>query len=240
MYDDLDAYLADATLVMQEGRASHQSGQVVRRPDDSGWRYALELGVYHTPPEQPDEAALLRGLRDVRAEATTVTVPYPQWSHRLDEGITQLVAGGFWEQPHPWVNLVVPGSRTAEFLRAVLDELEPAHLGAGFAGLFPVATDRLERPLMATPDEPVAFVLGLLRFPFPGYPDVPGLLAQNRRFYDRAVALGGKRYIIGAVPDMTEADWRAHYGRAWRAFADAKRQADPSNILTPGQGIFPR
>lgn len=240
VYEDLDTYLADATRVMQEDRASHQGGLIVRRPDDSGWRYALELVVYHTPPEQPDREALLRGLRDVRSEATVATMSYLQWSHRLDEGIPQLVAGGFWDQPHPWVTLFVPGSRTAELVRAVVAELEPAHLGAGFAGLYPLATARLQRPLMARPDEPVAFVLGLLRFPFPDYPDVPGLLAQNRRFFDQAVALGSKRYLVGAVPNMTEDDWRHHYGRAWPAFAVAKRRHDPGNVLTPGQGIFPR
>jgi FAD/FMN-containing dehydrogenase len=86
--------------------------------------------------------------------------------------------------------------------------------------------------------DPAAFALTLLRFPFPGPVDSAGILAQNRALFDRAVALGGKRYIIGAVPDMSATDWRAHYGPLWDDFADAKARFDPNGVLTPGQGIF--
>jgi hypothetical protein len=87
------------------------------------------------------------------------------------------------------------------------------------------------------PRSPQAFQLTLLRFPFPGA-DIDGLLAQNRAFHDLAVGLGGKRYIIGAVPDLTIDDWAAHYGRDWWRVKSAKLWYDPDNVLTPGQGIF--
>jgi cytokinin dehydrogenase len=238
VYEDLETYLSDSARVMGEGRASHQSGDIARRPDDSGWRYSMELGVYHSLPQQPDQGQLLRGLRDNRAEANTFTLPFPAWAHRLDEPMSMLLANGFWEQPHPWLSLFVPRSKAGDFVRSVVAELQPEHLGAGFAGLFPLATSKLQRPLMAMPDESVVFSLFLLRFPFPGYPDTAGLVEQNRRLYDRAVALGGKRYLIGAVPDMSSTDWRRHYGRAWPGFAVAKRLHDPGTVLTPGQGIF--
>ena len=82
-----------------------------------------------------------------------------------------------------------------------------------------------------------AFALSLLRFPFPGA-DVDALLAQNRTIYDLAVGVGGTRYVIGAVPGMTRADWRAHFGDDWLRFLAAKRWYDPDGVLTPGQGIF--
>jgi cytokinin dehydrogenase len=61
---------------------------------------------------------------------------------------------------------------------------------------------------------------------------------QNRAFFDKAVELGGYRYIIGAIPDMTPADWQHHYGAVFPFFQQAKAAHDPDRILTPGQHIF--
>ncbi len=115
----------------------------------------------------------------------------------------------------------------------------PLDLGAGLATLFPFSPGKLGLPLFIVPrSEPAAFALNLLRFPFPGPVDVAALLAQNRAFFDQAVALGGKRYIIGAVPNMSAADWQAHYGAVFPSFQQAKSLNDPDRVLTPGQGIF--
>ena len=115
--------------------------------------------------------------------------------------------------------------------------LRPAELGAGLATVVPFRTDTLRRPLFEVPRSPRAFQLTLLRFPFPGT-DVDGLLAQNRALHDLAVGLGGTRYIIGAVPGLTRADWAAHYGPDWWRLKAAKHWYDPHGVLTPGQGIF--
>jgi FAD/FMN-containing dehydrogenase len=84
----------------------------------------------------------------------------------------------------------------------------------------------------------VVFQLTLLRFPFPGFPGIPAMVTQNRAFHDQAVALGGKRYLIGAIPDTTAQDWRRHYGPLWPVFQAAKALFDPDSVLTPGQPIF--
>jgi hypothetical protein len=199
----------------------------------------MEVAAYHTPPATPDQDALLAGLSDERAAAIVVDQPYLDWAFRLDPVVAQLVAGGFWDQPKPWLTLFLPGSTAAGTVESLLAQLAPDQMGVGPASLYPIDTTTIARPFFALPDEPVAFQLNLLRFPFPGYPDIPGLLAQNRAFYDEAVASGGTRYVIGAVPDMTESDWKRHFGARWDAFARAKRRFDPDGVLTPGQGIFP-
>jgi len=238
-YDDLATYIADSLTVMRDGRFTYQEGQIVRRPDDSGWRYMLEAAVYFTPPASPDQDALLAGLSDNRSELVVTTPTYLEWVHRVDPIVPILKGAGFWAQPHPWVSLFVPASRTQEFITHVVDALTPADLGAGLATFFPFRTASLHRPLFVVPrPEREAFQLTLLRFPFPGTPDVSGLLAQNRDFFDTAVALGGKRYIIGAVPDMSPGDWRRHYGRVFPFFRLLKRIEDPDRVLTPGQHIF--
>jgi cytokinin dehydrogenase len=240
-YDDLATYLADQLTVLADGRFSYQEGQIVRRPDDTGWRYMLEAASYFTPPAVPDQGALLAGLSDNRSEAVIATVPYPDWVRRVDPAVVALKAGGFWAQPHAWVSLFVPASRAAEFATFVTSQLTPPDLGAGLAIYFPFATNRLTRPLLVVPrGEPAAFQLSLLRFPFPfpGQPSNEAMLAQNRAFFDKAVELGGTRYIIGAVPNMTPADWQRHYGPVFPAFQAAKARFDPDGVLTPGQHIF--
>jgi FAD/FMN-containing dehydrogenase len=238
-YDDLDTFIADQLLVLGDGRFTYQEGQIVRRPDDTGWRYMMEAAVYYTPPTTPDQAALLAGLSDNRAEAVTLTTSYLEWAHRVDPAVEALKAAGFWAQPHPWLTVFVPASRTSEFIAGVVDQLTPLDLGAGLATLFAFSPGKLRLPLFVVPrSEPAAFALSLLRFPFPGPVDVAGLLAQNRAFFDQAVAVGGKRYIIGAVPNMSPADWQAHYGAVFPAFRQAKSANDPDRVLTPGQGIF--
>jgi cytokinin dehydrogenase len=238
-YDDLDTYIADQLLVLGDGRFDYQEGQIVRRPDDSGWRYMMEVASYYTPPDAPDQDALLAGLSDVRADAVVLTPTYLEWAHRIDPVVEALKGAGFWGQVHPWLTVFVPAPSAAQFVAQLVAELTPADLGAGVALLFPFATAPLRRPLFVVPrTDPAAFALTLLRFPFPGPVDSAGMLAQNRALFDRAVALGGKRYIIGAVPDMSATDWRAHYGTLWNDFADAKARFDPDSVLTPGQGIF--
>jgi FAD/FMN-containing dehydrogenase len=238
-YDDLGAYVADQLRVLRDGRFTYQEGQIVRRPDDTGWRYLLEGAVYFSPPAgPPDVERLLAGLADDRPAAVTQVVPYPVWAHRIDPAVDALTAAGFWATAHPWLSVFVPASRTVEYVGGVVAELAPGDLGAGLATFFPFRTSVLRRPQFVVPrGERAAFALTLLRFPFPGQP-VDGLVAQNRRFFDAAVAVGGKRYIIGAVPDMSPADWRRHYGRLWPHFAALKHLFDPDGVLTPGQGIF--
>ena len=222
--------------MLGDGRFTHQEGQIVRRPDDTGWRYMLEAASYFTPPAVPDQAALLAGLSDNRAEAVITTVTY-EWVHRVDPAVVALKGAGFWAQPHAWVSLFVPASRAAEFATFVTSQLTPPDLGAGLAIYFPIATARLTRPLMVVPrGEPAAFQFSLLRFPFPfpGQPSNEAMLAQNRAFFDKAVELGGNRYIIGAVPNMTPADWQHHYGAVFPFFQRAKAANDPDRILDAG------
>jgi FAD/FMN-containing dehydrogenase len=64
------------------------------------------------------------------------------------------------------------------------------------------------------------------------------MLARNRRWFERARALGGTRYPISAI-EFTPEDWEQHYGALWTEFRKRKQRFDPDNILAPGLGIFP-
>ncbi|MFF3538899.1 FAD-binding protein [Streptomyces sp. NPDC002466] len=237
-YDDLATYLADSEKVMAENRFHIQAGETLRRPDDSGWRYKMEVAANYSGTAVPDRAKLLSGLRDSRAEAVVEDVGYRDYMFRLDGYEAYLKESGHWYQPKPWLSLFLPASRTRAFMEVVEKELTAADLGGGFLLFYPYYTRKVTRPLAVQPGEPVGYLFDLLRFPDPGETGIQAMLDQNRRLYDRAVAMGGKRYLVGAVPGMTTADWKSHFGARWDGFCRAKRRYDPSNVLTPGQGFF--
>ncbi|MEC4019679.1 FAD-binding protein [Streptomyces sp. H27-D2] len=237
-YNDLATYLADQEKLLTDGRFGGQVGEMPRRPDDSGWRYKLEAVAYYSSAKAPDRAALLAGLRDDRASAVIEDFTYRDYTFRLDAFEAYLKEGDYWGQPKPWLSLFLPASRTKAFMDQVAAELTPGDLGGGFLLVYPYRTSKLTRPLAVQPNESVGYLFDLLRFPAPGATDIQRMLDQNRRLYDKAVALGAKRYLVGAIPGMTPAEWKQHFGSRWEAFVNAKRRYDPANILTPGQGFF--
>jgi cytokinin dehydrogenase len=243
-YDDLHLYLEDQLFLLAEQSFDHLEGQIVRNVANTGWRYMIEAAVYFTSPP-PDSAALLAGLRDNRAEARLTRQSYRDFAFRVDTIVAAVKAAGRWTTQHPWINLFIPASKAAEFISELVATLTPDDLGVLGPGiiapalLYPFETARTRRRLFKVPSEPIAFHLGLLRIPLDDPVRNAALLEQNRRLYDRVVALGGKRYIIGAIPGFTQADWRQHFGPEWEFLSGAKARFDPDNVLTPGQGIFP-
>lgn len=238
-YDDIHAYVADQLRMLREGRFSYLEGQVVRRPDDRGWRFLLEAARYFTPPRTPDDRVLLAGLHDRRAEAQITTRSYRGFIFRVDPLVAQLKANGLWKLPHPWVTLFLPAAETSAYVSSLLASLTPADTGQGPILLYPFDTTKMTRPLFRVPRSRAAFHLSVLRTAVPPTPAVvAAMLASNRALYDQAVAVGGTRYIIGSIPEVSPRDWRRHFGEVWEFFARSKRRFDPDHVLTPGPGIF--
>jgi cytokinin dehydrogenase len=160
----------------------------------------------------------------------------------MDPVIAFIKSIGRWTTAHPWISLFIPASQAATFIDNLVATLAPDDLGVlvpgviGPALLYPFTTSLTQQRLFRVPDESSAFHLSLLRFPDPAQVSV--MLAQNRALYDSVVAMGGKRYVIGAIPDYTTADWEQHFGLEWDFLVEAKNRFDPDNVLTPGQGIF--
>jgi cytokinin dehydrogenase len=237
-YPSLATWQADQEFLMRSGRFVHQSGGFTPKPDGSGWWYQIEAGFHYSDPTVPDDAALLAGLHDDRATLTSFDSPFADFVNRVDPFEDAWKEQGLWAGPHPWLNMVVPASKIQVFVSSVLAELTPDGLGGGFSIMAPFPTARVKHPLFALPNEPVAYLVDLLRMPLPGDPNVQSYLAQNRRFYDRLVALGGKRYVIGAIPGLTPEHWKRHFGASWDFLVAAKRRYDPDRILSPGWGFF--
>jgi cytokinin dehydrogenase len=50
--------------------------------------------------------------------------------------------------------------------------------------------------------------------------------------------MGGYRMTSSAI-ELSQDDWKRHYGPAWQIVQAAKTKFDPKNVLTPGHGMFP-
>jgi hypothetical protein len=197
----------------------------------------IEAATYYTPPAAPNDAVLLAGLRG--GELQTQVMSYRDWQFRLDPTVAFLKSIGVWQLPHPWVTLFLPASQTVAYMNDVLSTLTLADTGQGPVLFYPFDTDKMTRPLFRTPAPREAFHLSVLRTGSPAPGVVDAMLAGNRALYDDAVAVGGTRYIIGAIPGFTQANWRNHFGSQWDRLRLAKQRFDPDNVLTPGQGMFP-
>jgi FAD/FMN-containing dehydrogenase len=229
-YPDVAALAAAQRIALADRRFDYLEGQLV--PTPAGWQYVLEGVRYFTPPDQPDDAAMVEGLAPT---ATTVAdLPYFDWLNRIYDIVQQLLA---LRLPGPWINVFLPDEATDQYMTELMSTLTPADAG-GVVLLYPVPREEFTRPFVTLPDSPVIFLLALLRAVNPpDQAEVDRLLADNRRLYDRARAVGGTHYPVGAI-DLTPADWQAHYGSRYPRFLAAKRRYDPNNVLTPGQRIF--
>ncbi len=74
VYDDLEAYIADQKQVAIEGRFDHQYGTAGRKRNGP-WSFTMQLGKFYTPPDEPNLAPLMAGLR-FRSQAEPVRRTY--------------------------------------------------------------------------------------------------------------------------------------------------------------------
>jgi cytokinin dehydrogenase len=234
-YADLDTYLADQRRALAEGRFTSLEGQAQRTAANDGWEFFIDAAVYYTDTP-PDDAAVTRGLRFDPARTVTTDVTFLDWIDRLRPTVELLIQLGVWFLPHPWINLFLPAGRTAAVVAPTLAGLTLADTGQGPVLLYPFRPGLVRRRFVQTPDTSVAFLFAILRTTVPPT-DPADQLAANRALYERARAVGGKRYPVGSVP-FSPLDWIVQYGRDYPAFAAAKATWDPRRVLAPGQGIF--
>jgi cytokinin dehydrogenase len=234
-YADLDTYLADQRAALAGGRFTSLEGQVQRTVADDGWEFFIDAAVYWTDTP-PDDAAVTAGLRFDPARTVSADVEFLDWIDRLRPTVELLTQLGIWFLPHPWINLFLPASRTAQVVAPTLAALTLADTGQSPVLLYPFRPGLVRRRFVEVPDEPVAFLFAILRTTVPPT-DSATLVARNRALYERARAAGGKRYPVGTVP-FTPRDWIDHYGRDYPALLGAKAAWDPRRVLAPGQGIF--
>lgn len=238
-YDDLHTFLDDQRLLADEQRFAYLEGQVTADAAGAFNQYVIEAVAYGPPAgDTPDDTVLLQGLRHDASGAQIADLPYYDFLDRLAPTVAALKEAGLWAYAHPWLNLLLPGRSAADVSATILDALTPADLGPGVVLLYPVLRERFHAPLLRMPDDPMPYLLAVLRTTAPDdTATVQRLLDANRSAYDTTRAAGGTNYPVGSIP-FERADWREHFGPVWTQFAEARKTYDPKGILVPGQGIF--
>lgn len=238
VYADVATLLADQVALIEEGRFDYLEGLGLPQPDDS-YVLTIEAVKYFDDGAPPDDAAMLAGLNFVPATETAETLPLYDFLNRLAPIIDFTKFTGDWYLPHPLTDFFLPYGEAAEFIEATLADTPVADIGYGPVLIYPFPRAKVTAPFIPLPNEPVCVLFSLLRWAPSADPAVVAdLVAKNRAVYEGVRDIGGKRYSIGSV-ELDFGDWIHHFGARWPQFLARKLIFDPTNTLTPGQGIFP-
>jgi FAD/FMN-containing dehydrogenase len=166
---------------------------------------------------------------------------YAAYLERLAALEQALRANGQWFFPHPWLTTFVGDSAVQSLVARELSLMTPADLGPfGQILLSPFRRSAVRSPLLQLPADGLVYAFNLVRIPATDdRAEAARLVAANRAIYERLRAEGGTLYPVSAFP-MSRADWRRHFGPAFRQLREAKRKFDPANVLTPGYEVFGR
>jgi cytokinin dehydrogenase len=227
-YADLATLIEDGMRVTQEGRFDGAVALLIRANDN--WSYLLTPIRHFTPPESPDDDTLLAGLRFVQGSEQTRDVGYFAY---LDE-----MPPIDFTQSHADLGLLMPQSAATEFVSKTLPRLTPEDLG-GVQGIrmFFWKRTSFALPLFRLPDEPLTCYTALLRSPTSDPEMLARTVAGNRTLYEHNRANGGVLYPFAAV-ELTQEDWRRHYGAQWHELAKAKRRYDPDAVFASGPQLY--
>lgn len=204
--------------------------------------YCLELTKNYNQNERVNVGQEINSLLDVLSfvpsSLFTMDIPYIDFLDRVHTEELKLRSRGQWEVPHPWLNLIIPKSKIAEFDAAVFKDMlrNPKD---GPVLIYPVNRNKWDSRMSAvTPNEDVFYLVAFLRSAIPATTErLEYLIDQNQKILNfcRRAGLGAKQYL---PHHTTEQDWKTHFGEKWDMFVQRKTAYDPNAILAPGQRIF--
>jgi FAD/FMN-containing dehydrogenase len=224
-HESFSTCLDDMTRLLADGEVE-QLSMVGLLDTNSSWSFHLDVVCAADRSWNP-------GGGSGRAEPTELD--RLDYATRLDAGMEAWADAGVWRVPHPWVDVFVPATALRELAHSTLQTLTPRTFGTTGAMIliYPLVTSGATPRMPLKPGE-LYYLFDVLRCtPGASQSDVEAVLVENRAIYDKALAVGGCMYPIGAVP-MTQADWVRHFGDGWPAFHAAKQRFDSEGLLGHG------
>lgn len=256
LYDDLGVFMKDAELVMNpnerrfhtiESRCApcpifmKRIGEGMKLREGAQlyayWTYPMFLTVEYDEGEEPDDAALLRGLEFYK-HLHTDEYSQLEFCCRLDPVFELWHRSGNWEMAHPWMESVLPWEKAQEFIEYTLENLPPQAIGpAGHILLWPSRGDTSDLPFFMHPGGDHVMGWGIL--PAVPFPYLEEALQNLDMLSELSIGYGGKRYLSGYITFDTEEKWAAHFGDKWPEICRAKKRFDPDSIMNPGFVQYP-
>jgi FAD/FMN-containing dehydrogenase len=214
-------------------------------PGAGSFVYQIQATVFFDPSAPPDDAHLLRGLAVPPEKAFKLERSYFEYATEVEQQIAMLEqVVGFDGLVKPWYDVWLPEDAVEKHVTETLANVTMEEVGSGgFILIFAQRRSKMTRPFFRVPEARGADRVWL--FDLSTTSQTPGrdpafaqrMGERNRRLFEQARALGGTRYPIGVL-DFNPGDWVRHYGDMWPEFKRRKHRYDPSNIMTPGPGIF--
>lgn len=251
VYDDLGAFMADAEKVMShlEWPISTMGGICSPAPlgfkqigeglelgvgvqGFAHWIFPMFLTVEFDPSAPPVDADVLAPLSPYKL-AHAEDMPIVQYLRRMEPMFEMWKQSGYWEKPHPWMEVTLPWGVAREYIETVLQNLPPGALGAGgHVLLWPARTASSDVPMFMHPGGEFVLGWGVLGAVPPARLEEG--LAKLDMASELSIAYGGKRYLSGFITFDTPEKWANHFGDRWERLRAAKRRWDPDGILSPG------
>lgn len=238
-YLDLDAMLADVNILTSQHRIDGVYLRVF--PNGSGgWIYGINAVKWYSPSAPPNDAQVLAGLHFPPPALTVADMDAYSYDKVADDIFDSLDQQGLYDIPHVWSDVFLPASKTASYVKSVLQTLSPADLGpdGGFILLFPIKNLCGETSAFRLPAEETVFLFDVLTSGLSSDANYAAPhLAKARAIFEGARSVGGTLYPIGSTP-MSRNDWIRQYGPLYPLLAATKVLYDPDLLLTPGPAIF--
>jgi FAD/FMN-containing dehydrogenase len=229
-YADVETFLRDQEKLIEGDRFGYVLGNI---PAVGGsWGFSIEV-VEHVFAGDSRDVAPIDDLACDGASVESTEMEYFAYANRLEAMERAMRAQGTWLSAHPWLDVFLPASWAASFIREVLSEVRPADVGDGYVMTYPVRKIASKAPLLRLPSEPHSFLFDVLSNAAAA--DVPRWIERLDRFGRAALERGGSVYPIGSMR-MTPALWQMQLGEEAATLRELVRRFDPAGILG-GSGV---
>lgn len=238
LYDDVNAWIHDQLMLSRNQLGDHMLGvctAAVQGLKKCGsnyqpypyWLYSLQLSFEFSREEELSVVEpILKSLhywKFLHFEDDSTT----SFSFRFDSRFEMISKLGVEQQPHPWVECILPARKIAEILPAILNTL-PMSLGDGHKLIF-LSKDKLPQYFQVPDDDENA----LLAIAPVGVPRIllNDTLKALQNVHDMLIDVGGKRYLSGWLGMMDDGGWKKHFGNDYENWIGIKKKLDPENVF---------
>ncbi|KAI3920935.1 hypothetical protein MKW98_027645 [Papaver atlanticum] len=206
--------------------------------------YCLEVALHYRNGDNVDTvdkvvSKMIGRLRFIRNLQFELDLSYVEFLLRVKQQEEEAKANGIWDNPHPWLNLLISKKDICGFDQTVFKKILKDGIGGPML-IYPLLKSKWDtRTSVVLPEGEIFYLVALLRFHLPMGPSVQDMITQNQEILQCCTKQGFDFKLY--LPHYGSDDqWRSHFGNQWSRFVERKARFDPMAILAPGQKIFSR
>ncbi|KAI3933842.1 hypothetical protein MKX01_028168 [Papaver californicum] len=206
--------------------------------------YCLEVALHYRNGDNVDTidkvvSKMIGRLRFIKNLQSELDLSYVEFLLRVKQQEEEAKANGIWDNPHPWLNLLISKKDIAAFDQTVFKKILKDGIGGPML-IYPLLKSKWDtRTSVVLPEGEIFYLVALLRFHLPMGPSVKDMITQNQEIL-QCCTKQGVDYKLYLPHYSSDDQWKSHFGKQWSRFVERKARFDPMAILAPGQKIFSR